>query len=139
MNMFCRRSFDNVLKVEDAQISLGVVQMFDPLWGLHDRIIFSLMKGIDADSVPVRTKSIRTLSELLNNKTIGQHIQKKILYSISQRFADASPTVREVCVDAISKYALGQEDLGILLDYCAKISARIMVCSLKLFCVIISL
>lgn len=115
-----------------AQLELAheIIQRMDPLWSLHDRIIFSLMKGIDADSVPVRTKSIRTLSELLNNQSVEKNVRDKILFSISQRFADASPTVREVCVDAVSKYALGQDDIGVLVDYCTKISARIMVWSI---------
>ena len=86
-----------------------------------------MMKGIDADFVPVRTKSIKSLSELLNNQTVSMDIQSKILLSITRRLADASPAVREASVEAVSKYALSQESLELIHEYCTKIASRIMV------------
>ena len=112
---------------EEAQTSHLVFQRLHPLWGLHDRIILSLMKGIDADIVPVRTKSIRSLSELLGNPSVGSETQKNILSSITLRLADASPAVREAAVEAVSKYALGQDNADVIHEYCSKLSARVMV------------
>jgi hypothetical protein len=109
-----------------AQLLFQLTQRMHPLWQLHDRIIFSLIKGIDADMVPVRTKSVRSLTELLCDTDVGTSIQSKILDAISNRLSDASPAVREACIEAISKYALGQGDEEILLRHCSRLAARIM-------------
>ena len=115
------------MSTEDAHTNHLIIQLLQPLWGLHDRIVLSMMKGIDADIVPVRTKSIKSLSELLNNQSVSLDIQSKILASITRRLADASPAVREASVEAISKYAASEERLELVHDYCSKIASRIMV------------
>ncbi|KAJ3334688.1 Sister chromatid cohesion protein 2 [Kappamyces sp. JEL0680] len=102
------------------------MQHLHPLWQLHDRIVLSIMKGVDADMVPVRTKSIRSLAELLGNHEVGKSLKMKILDAIAKHLSDVSPSVREVSIEAVAKYALGQDDVEILQKYCAMIASRVV-------------
>jgi hypothetical protein len=113
--------------VNDPNLTLSFFQNIHPLWQLHDKIIISLMKGFEADSVPLRTKSIRSLGEVLNDKFVSNDLKSRLFISISERLMDASPTVRETAIDAIGKYALDQINEAKGIEYCTLIASRIMV------------
>jgi len=111
----------------DSNLNLSFSQQIHPLWQLHDKIIISLMKGFEADSVPLRTKSIRSLGEVLNDPGVSDDLKSQLFLSISERLMDASPTVRETAIDSIGKYALDQTEVAVGISHCTLIANRVMV------------
>ncbi|KAJ3257614.1 Sister chromatid cohesion protein 2 [Boothiomyces macroporosus] len=82
-----------------------------------DRMILTLLKGIDLASITVRTKSIRCFSELLNSSSIPRNVHSTILQSIQNRLVDSSPTVRDAAMDVCGKYILSVDEDGVLAIY----------------------
>ncbi|KAJ3314315.1 Sister chromatid cohesion protein 2 [Boothiomyces sp. JEL0838] len=82
-----------------------------------DRMILTLLKGIDLASITVRTKSIRCFSELLNSSSIPRNVHNTILQSIQNRLVDSSPTVRDAAMDVCGKYILSVDEDGVLAIY----------------------
>ncbi|KAJ3321681.1 Sister chromatid cohesion protein 2 [Boothiomyces sp. JEL0866] len=82
-----------------------------------DRIILTLLKGIDLASITVRTKSIRCFSELLNSVFIPRTVHGAILQSIQNRLVDNSPTVRDAAMDVCCRYVLAHDEETVLNMY----------------------
>jgi hypothetical protein len=74
----------------------------------HDTIALFLSSGINSESVPVRTKSIKSLSELLLTNEVSKESQVLILESITQRITDSSPTVRDCAIESLTKVYLNE-------------------------------
>ncbi|KAJ3273847.1 Sister chromatid cohesion protein 2 [Terramyces sp. JEL0728] len=82
-----------------------------------DRIILTLLKGIDLASITVRTKSIRCFSDLLNSSSIPKNTQTAILHAVQNRLVDSSPTVRDAAMDVCSRYIQSQDEDQVLAMY----------------------
>lgn len=79
-----------------------------PLWGIHDRILFSLMNGLAATEPAIRTKTVRSLVPLLTS--LPPPTNQSLLDAIATRLTDSSAIVREAAVDGICGYALERGD-----------------------------
>ncbi|KAJ2997151.1 Sister chromatid cohesion protein 2 [Globomyces sp. JEL0801] len=92
---------------------------------LNDLILKSLIERIHGDNIPARTKSLRSMFELLIDSSISSSIRHLILQEVTHSLSDNSPTVRDASMEVVCRYLLSQDE-SVLKTLISTASSRIM-------------
>lgn len=75
---------------------------------LYESVSLFLSSGINSEVVGTRTKSIRSLTELVLSNDVSLESIQLIVSSIIQRVSDTSPTVRDTAIDCLGRIYLSK-------------------------------
>ncbi len=109
----------------NLQSAASSLLAYSNLYNLRDILLGKLVSCVSSDVVAIRTKSLKSIQEILIMKPEILH-SPNVYSAISARLSDPSPSVRDAAVDLLSK-VLVKGDEESLEKYYRILSERILV------------
>jgi DNA-binding protein Fis len=80
------------------------LMFFYPIERAHNSMIAFLTSGLDSTNITVKSKSIRSINELIGNQQVSQDVQVYLVSKLRNLLTDHSPSVRDAVVEVLGKY-----------------------------------